>query len=129
MGEAKGLQSFKLPENPTYGFVGIGVMGYGMAMNLRAKIPESTRFVLCEINEARRDQFLKTCSGSVEVAASPAEVAEKAVGEHQKKEIQNLSRRVNICTEERKTAGGFERSLSLEKGKWNANSPCVFRTS
>lgn len=64
----------------TYGFVGIGVMGYGMALNLRSKIPSGSRFLLCEINEARRDQFLSESSskGSVETVQSPKELAELA---------------------------------------------------
>ena len=51
-----------------------------MAMNLRAKIPKSSSFVLCEINEERRNQFVKEASnnGSIEVVSSPREVAEKA---------------------------------------------------
>ncbi|OAP59336.1 hypothetical protein AYL99_06634 [Fonsecaea erecta] len=71
-------QPFKLPTDPVYGFVGIGVMGYGMATNLRAKIPQTARFVLCEINETRRAQFLQECKAPVEVAHSPREVAERA---------------------------------------------------
>jgi hypothetical protein len=82
MADSTPARSFSLPENPVYGFVGIGVMGYGMAVNLRAKIPESARFVLCEINESRRNQFLEGCKRPVEVASSPKEVAEKSVGEH-----------------------------------------------
>ncbi len=64
----------------TYGFVGIGVMGYGMATNLRAKIPKSANFVLCEINEARQTQFVEESSGNgpVEIVSSPREVAERA---------------------------------------------------
>ncbi|KIW66018.1 hypothetical protein PV04_08226 [Phialophora macrospora] len=78
MGDQTMSEPYKLPENPTYGFVGIGVMGYGMATNLRAKIPQTAKFVLCEINEARRDQFIKECHLPVDVAYSPKEVAEKA---------------------------------------------------
>ena len=62
----------------TYGFIGIGVMGYGMATNLRAKIPKSSNFVLCEINKAQRDKFVKEHEG-VETAETPKELAQKAV--------------------------------------------------
>ena len=82
MDESKPSISFTIPEDLSYGFVGIGVMGYGMAMNLRAKIPKSSKFILCEINEARRDQFVKECNLPVEVVNSPKEVAETAVSEH-----------------------------------------------
>jgi 3-hydroxyisobutyrate/3-hydroxypropionate dehydrogenase len=73
------MDNFELPENPSYGFVGIGVMGYGMALNLCAKLQRSTQFVLCEINEARKDQFVKECGRPVELAKSPREVVAKAV--------------------------------------------------
>lgn len=74
------------PHNPesvpqtTYGFVGVGVMGFGMAMNLRTKLPPECKFFLCEVNDQRRDQFVKEAStkGSVEVVQSPRELAEKA---------------------------------------------------
>lgn len=68
------------PPDACYGFVGIGVMGYGMALNLRSKIPSSSRFVLCEINESRRDQFINEASarGKIEIAQTPREVAEQA---------------------------------------------------
>ena len=63
-----------------YGFVGIGNMGYGMAMNLREKIPKASRFILCELNEDRRNQFVKEASsnGAIEVASSPRGLAEQA---------------------------------------------------
>ena len=64
----------------TYGFIGIGVMGYGMAANLRAKLPKSTKLVICEVNQERRDNFFAKEKGLLEVARSPKEVAEKSVG-------------------------------------------------
>jgi 3-hydroxyisobutyrate dehydrogenase-like beta-hydroxyacid dehydrogenase len=67
------------PPNVTYGFIGIGVMGYGMAQNLRAKIPESSTLVLCELSDARREKFIAETPGRIEVAHSPKEVAQKAV--------------------------------------------------
>ena len=65
--------------NVTYGFIGVGVMGSGMAKNLRAKVPKSTKLVICEVNKARRDEFLATTYGLLEVADTPKETAEKAV--------------------------------------------------
>lgn len=64
----------------TYGFVGIGVMGYGMARNLRTKLPQSAKFVLCEIDESRREEFVKELSpkGPIDIVDSPKEVAAKA---------------------------------------------------
>jgi 3-hydroxyisobutyrate/3-hydroxypropionate dehydrogenase len=65
-----------------YGFVGIGVMGYGMALNLRKKIPSLSRFVLCEINKDRRDQFVQDVRsqnlGAVDVVDTPKDVAENS---------------------------------------------------
>lgn len=75
-----GSVSKDTPPDATYGFVGIGVMGYGMAMNLRTKVPSSCRFLLCEINEERRKQFVDEASskGNIEVVQSPKELAEQA---------------------------------------------------
>lgn len=63
----------------TIAFIGIGNMGWGMAMNLRAKLPKSSKFIICEINEARRAQFVEEADGLVQVATSPREAAGMAV--------------------------------------------------
>ena len=68
-----------VPPSVTYGFIGLGVMGYGMAKNLRSKIPKSSTLVICELIEQRRDQFVAEAEGSLKVAHSPKEVAEQAV--------------------------------------------------
>jgi 3-hydroxyisobutyrate/3-hydroxypropionate dehydrogenase len=65
--------------NCTYGFIGVGVMGNGMAKNLRSKMPPSSKLLICEVNKARRDEFFATTEGLLEVAESPKELAEKAV--------------------------------------------------
>ena len=65
--------------NVTYGFIGLGVMGWGMAKNLRAKIPKSVKLIVCELVQKRREQFLTESDDLVEAAGSPKEVAEKAV--------------------------------------------------
>ncbi|KAI8954080.1 3-hydroxyisobutyrate dehydrogenase, variant [Xylaria longipes] len=63
-----------------YGFIGIGVMGWGMAMNLRQKTPKEAKMVICEINESRRDQFIQEAQskGVVAVVNTPREVAEQS---------------------------------------------------
>lgn len=69
------------PPEATYGFIGIGVMGYGMALNLRSKISSSSRFILCEIDTARRDQFVDEATSrglEVEIVESPRQMAEQA---------------------------------------------------
>lgn len=63
----------------TYGFIGIGVMGWGMAKNLRAKIPPSSKLVICELVAERRDKFLAETDGLIDVATSPREVARVSV--------------------------------------------------
>jgi 3-hydroxyisobutyrate/3-hydroxypropionate dehydrogenase len=63
----------------TYGFIGLGQMGWGMATNLRKKIPQNSKLVICELMESTRVRFVKETEGLVEVANSPREVAEKAV--------------------------------------------------
>jgi 3-hydroxyisobutyrate/3-hydroxypropionate dehydrogenase len=65
----------------TYGFIGIGVMGYGMAANLRAKLPKSSKLIICEVNQERREKFLAEQQGLLEVAHSPRELVEKAVSD------------------------------------------------
>ncbi|KAK5744130.1 hypothetical protein LTR17_002160 [Elasticomyces elasticus] len=67
-------------ENATIGYVGLGQMGYGMALNIRKKIPRSARLVVCEIAEARRKQFEEEAMqfGPIEAVATPREVSEKA---------------------------------------------------
>jgi hypothetical protein len=67
------------PPSVTYGFIGIGVMGWGMATNLRAKIPKSSLLIICELNSTRLNQFISQTSGLIKVAASPREVALQAV--------------------------------------------------
>lgn len=70
------------PQPQRYGFVGIGVMGWGMANNLRAKLPPDATLVICEVNKDRLDQWLKQAPGPVSVAATPKAVAEQSVSWH-----------------------------------------------
>jgi len=63
----------------TYGFIGLGNMGFGMAKNVRQKIPASSNMVVCEINKSARDEFCSTIEGKIETAESPKEIAEKCV--------------------------------------------------
>ena len=63
----------------TYGFIGIGNMGFGMAQNIRAKVPKASKLVICDTNKARVYEFFATVKWNLEAAASPREVAEKAV--------------------------------------------------
>jgi hypothetical protein len=67
------------PPEVTCGFIGLGVMGFGMAQNLRSKTPKSSSLVICELVQDRRDKLAAETQGLIEVANSPKEVAEKAV--------------------------------------------------
>jgi hypothetical protein len=65
--------------NVTYGFIGIGVMGWGMAHNLRREMPKSSPLIICEIDKPRRERFVAETEGLIKVAESPKEVSEQAV--------------------------------------------------
>ena len=67
------------PPDATYGFIGLGNMGFGMAKNVREKIPKSSKFIVCELVKSQRDEFCSTVGSSIEIAESPKEVAEKCV--------------------------------------------------
>ncbi|KAH7145394.1 NAD binding domain of 6-phosphogluconate dehydrogenase-domain-containing protein [Dactylonectria estremocensis] len=62
----------------SYGFIGLGVMGCGMAKNLRAKIPESSTLYVCEVVAERRDQWVAETPGDIQVVTSPREISEKS---------------------------------------------------
>ncbi|KAJ5096487.1 hypothetical protein NUU61_005843 [Penicillium alfredii] len=74
----------------TWGFIGLGQMGYNMAKNLRAKIPISDTLIVRDVNEetikrfvaenqeARRSSGTSPDQGKVEIAESAREVAEKS---------------------------------------------------
>lgn len=68
-------------ENVVVGYIGLGQMGYGMALNIRKKLPSSARLVVCELNAQRRQQFEAEAGqfGPVESASKPKQVGEKAV--------------------------------------------------
>jgi len=65
--------------NATYGFIGIGAMGWGMAQSLRRKMPQTSTLIICELNKPRRDEFVAETQGLITVVESPKEVAEQAV--------------------------------------------------
>ena len=65
----------------TYGFIGIGRMGFPMALNLREKMPPASKLVVCDVNKSRIEDFLEQSRslGPVSDASSPKEVAEQCV--------------------------------------------------
>ncbi|KAL4960809.1 NAD binding domain of 6-phosphogluconate dehydrogenase-domain-containing protein [Aspergillus stella-maris] len=74
----------------TWGFIGLGQMGYNMAKNLHAKIPSGDTLLIRDVNEESTKRFLKEASEtarssgskgtlpSVAVADSAREMAEKS---------------------------------------------------
>jgi 3-hydroxyisobutyrate/3-hydroxypropionate dehydrogenase len=55
-------------------------LGYPMAKNLRAKVPEADELCVCDTNPAVTENFLSEAKAMrVQVAQSPREVAEKSV--------------------------------------------------
>ncbi|KAJ5120875.1 Dehydrogenase multihelical [Penicillium bovifimosum] len=83
--------STTMHRDATWGFVGLGQMGYNMAKNLRAKIPASDTLIIRDVNEEAMKRFAAEAQeaarsnsagahgGQVETAASAREVAEKSV--------------------------------------------------
>ena len=78
---ATGNEDPKGMPSVTYGFIGIGRMGFPMAIKFRAEMPAASKFVVCDINKAHVEDFLEQSRslGPVEVALSPKEVAEQCV--------------------------------------------------
>ncbi|USP75950.1 putative 3-hydroxyisobutyrate dehydrogenase, mitochondrial [Curvularia clavata] len=62
----------------TWGFIGLGRMGYPMAKNLRAKIPAEDTLFIHDVNTAATKQFLEEHPQGVQVAKNVREVAENA---------------------------------------------------
>jgi hypothetical protein len=54
-------------------------MGFGMAKNVRQKIPASSNLIVCELVKSQRDEFCSTVEGKIETAETPKEIAEKCV--------------------------------------------------
>jgi len=77
-------RSFSVSSNSqkTWGFIGLGQMGYPMAKNLRAKIPHSDTLVIYDVNGSATQRFAEevgvTESKTIEIAKGVREVAEKA---------------------------------------------------
>ncbi|KAG5743963.1 hypothetical protein H9Q72_012378 [Fusarium xylarioides] len=63
-----------------YGFIGLGVMGWGMANNIRSKIAESDSLCVCELNKGRLGQWLAQAPGKapLKVAQTSKEVVEQS---------------------------------------------------
>ncbi|KAL7275658.1 hypothetical protein RUND412_001391 [Rhizina undulata] len=63
----------------TYGFIGLGRMGYPMARNLRQKLPKEDTLVVYDVNKAATKQFVEELGEGVEVAGDGVvEIANKS---------------------------------------------------
>ncbi|EGE82172.2 3-hydroxyisobutyrate dehydrogenase [Blastomyces dermatitidis ATCC 18188] len=69
--------STTLSRDATWGFIGLGQMGYSMARNLRSKIPKSDTLIICDVNAKTTEQFVQEQPRDlkVKVATSPQQVA------------------------------------------------------
>jgi ornithine cyclodeaminase/alanine dehydrogenase-like protein (mu-crystallin family) len=68
-----------LPKN--IGFIGLGIMGYPMAQNLFAKLPNETTLRIYDISKELLQKFqAETSKDRVQICGSCKEVAESSVG-------------------------------------------------
>ena len=60
---------------------GLGVMGYGMAVNLRSKLDKSIKFYVCDISQETIKRFESELDGygPIEVVQNGAEAVQTAV--------------------------------------------------
>ncbi|KAF2188284.1 hypothetical protein K469DRAFT_703788 [Zopfia rhizophila CBS 207.26] len=68
--------SYKL--QATWGFIGLGRMGFPMARNLRAKLPIDDTLIIQDVNKAATSKFLQENPEGVRIADNAREVAEKS---------------------------------------------------
>ncbi|KAH8806157.1 3-hydroxyisobutyrate dehydrogenase [Xylogone sp. PMI_703] len=64
----------------TIAFIGLGVMGYSMAVNLRTKMDPAATLLVCDVNEAAIEKFQRQMSGKgpIEVVKNGKEAASRA---------------------------------------------------
>lgn len=69
------------PFPQSFGFVGLGAMGYPMAMQLRRKLPQTTPLSIFDLDKAALERFSQDCEGlgEIHIAESSRDVAERAV--------------------------------------------------
>lgn len=75
------LKMLPLYENAaprTVAFIGIGNMGWGMAMNVASNLPSSSKLIVYDVDTRRLSEFLNIVRNAERVT-SPKEAAEKCV--------------------------------------------------
>ncbi len=73
--------STSIPRDASYGFVGLGRMGYPMARNLRSKIPREDSLMVYDVNSQSTKSFKEEIGAreGVEVARDLSQVVEQCV--------------------------------------------------
>lgn len=68
------------PPAKAIAFVGLGVMGYGMARNMREKVGKETTLIVCDLNQEAIDRFKTESSdhGPIEIVKNGFEAIQKA---------------------------------------------------
>ena len=61
--------------------IGLGMMGYPMALNIRKKIPQTSKLYIFDISKAALEKFVEDTGSDVEVviASSSKEVVDNTV--------------------------------------------------
>ncbi|KAK9357920.1 6-phosphogluconate dehydrogenase [Lipomyces starkeyi] len=74
--------SSTLPRRASWGFIGLGQMGYNMAKNLRWKISPSDTLIVCDVDANITAKFVQEVSATdkfdIQVAKTARELAEKS---------------------------------------------------
>jgi len=78
------MNAADLPGNfpKTFGWIGLGAMGFPMAINLQKKSLNHSRMIVYDVDEGAMDRFIEATvntENAVSKAASSKEVAEKSV--------------------------------------------------
>lgn len=66
-------------ESLNVGFIGLGAMGYAMAVNLASKLPRGSKVFVYDISKDAMDKFVSQHPDSAVAAASAKEVTENSV--------------------------------------------------
>lgn len=99
----------------SWGFIGLGAMGYPMAKNLRAKIPEGDTMTVFDVNSASLEKFSQEATpAGVVLAKTPREV------------VENADNIISALPEPRHVKGVFEEILASSLPKAPSQSSRLF---
>ncbi|KAF3932325.1 hypothetical protein ABW19_dt0209171 [Dactylella cylindrospora] len=105
------VRSFSTSSNlrASWGFIGLGQMGYPMAKNLRAKIPESDTLTIYDINEAATNQFIKESNVSGPIPGTAAGVR---VAKNVKEVAQNSGTIITMLPQPKHVKGVYDEIMN-----------------